>query len=103
MPSDTQLYISFIVLTLLYRVRTSPFLLIHLKRDLLFIGTPQQRAKLTSTSVSFCGTARTPSDSCRNLGVVFDCDISLKNIFLMFVALFYHIRQLTSDPFLFRY
>ena len=48
------------------------------KTEFLLVGTPQQRSKLTATSVSFCGNVLTPSDSCRNLGVVFDSDLSFK-------------------------
>ena len=65
------------------------------KNEFLLVGTPQQRSKLTAMSVSFCGTALTPSDSCRNLGVVFDSDLSFKKHISNVCRLsFYHIRQL---------
>ena len=81
---DTQLYISFsssdsayslsalsLTLDSVYSWFTSNRLSVNpSKTEFLLIGTPQQRAKLTSTSVSFCGTALTPSDSCHNLATI---------------------------------
>ena len=106
---DTQLYISFSssdsayslsalssTLDSVYSWFTSNRLSVNpSKTEFLLVGTPQQRSKLTSTSVSFCGTALTPSDSCRNLGVVFDSDLSFKKHISNVCRLsFYHIRQL---------
>ena len=65
------------------------------KTEYLIIGTPQQRAKLTSFSLSFRGTNLTPTDSTRNLGVIFDKDLSLKPHFSTIIKTSYHnIRQL---------
>ena len=106
---DTQLYLSFNVsdsdhsLTLLSstldsvhnwltanRLSVNPS-----KTEYLIIGTPQQRAKLTSFSLSFRGTNLTPTDSTRNLGVIFDKDLSLKPHFSTIIKTSYHnIRQL---------
>src|SRR5207253_1522269 len=38
------------------------------KTEHMLIGNPQQRAMLTSTSLTFCGNNISPVDSCRNLG-----------------------------------
>ena len=106
---DTQLYISFSSsdsaynLTVLSSTLDSVYSWFTLNRlsvnpsktEFLLVGTPQQRSKLTATSVSFCGTVLTPSDSCRNLGVVFDSDLSFKKHISNVCRLsFYHIRQL---------
>jgi Reverse transcriptase (RNA-dependent DNA polymerase)/Endonuclease-reverse transcriptase len=65
------------------------------KTEFLLIGTPQQRSKLTTFSVSFHGNNLKPSESCRNLGVVFDSDLSFKShISNICRTSFYHIRQL---------
>jgi len=48
------------------------------KTEYLIIGTPQQRSKLTATSLSFQGAQLNPSDSTRNLGFIFDKDLSIK-------------------------
>ena len=65
------------------------------KTEYLLIGTPQQRAKILSSSVSFCGNDVIPSDHARNLGVIFDSDLSFKNhISNVCKTSFYHIRQL---------
>ena len=102
----TQLYIFFLVLTVyslsalfltldsVYSWFTSNRLSVNpSKTEFLLIGTPQQCAKLTFTSVLFCGTALTPSDSCRILSNNFSnvCRLSLPH------------TSTASDPFLFRY
>ena len=106
---DTQLYISFSSsdsahnLTVLSSILDSVYSWFTLNRlsvnpsktEFLLVGTPQQRSKLTATSVSFCGNVLTPSDSCRNLGVVFDSDLSFKKHISNVCRLsFYYIRQL---------
>src|SRR3989454_7020519 len=48
------------------------------KTEYMLIGNSRQRAKLTSTSLTFCGNNLTPVDSCRNLGVVFDKELSFE-------------------------
>ena len=50
------------------------------KTEYMLIGNSRQCAKLTSTSLTFCGNNLTPVDSCRNLGVVFDKELSFENI-----------------------
>src|SRR2546426_6530448 len=65
------------------------------KTEYMLIGNSRQRAKLTSTSLTFCGNNLTPVDSCRNLGVVFDKELSFeKHISSICSTSFYHIRQL---------
>ena len=46
--------------------------------EFLIIGTPQQRSKLSATTLTFQGTRLTPTDSTRNLGFIFDKDLSAK-------------------------
>jgi Reverse transcriptase (RNA-dependent DNA polymerase)/Endonuclease/Exonuclease/phosphatase family len=106
---DTQLYISFSssdsirnlsllssALDSVYSWFTSNRLSVNpSKTEYLLIGTPQQRSKLSSTSVSFYGTILTPTDNCRNLGVLFDSDLSFKkHVSTICRSSFYHIRQL---------
>src|SRR5207244_12351108 len=65
------------------------------KTEYMLIGNSQQRAKLNSTSLTFCGNDLIPVDSCRNLGVVFDSELSFKkHISNICSTSFYHIRQL---------
>ena len=45
------------------------------KTEYLIIGTHQQRAKLVTSSITFQGTILSPTDSTRNLGVIFDKDL----------------------------
>ena len=89
---DTQLYISFNSSDSNYSLTLLSFILdsVHnwlisnklsvdsSKTEYLINGTPQQRAKLTNTSISFHGTTLNPTDSTRNRGVIFDQDLSLK-------------------------
>ena len=70
------------------------FLLILPRLNILF-GTHQQRAKLATSSISFQGTILSPTDSTRNLGVIFDKDLSCKNhISAICKTSYYHIRQI---------
>lgn len=48
------------------------------KTEYLLIGTPQQRSKITSTSVVFKNLSLSPSASARNLGVNFDSCLDFK-------------------------
>ena len=48
------------------------------KTEFLIIGTPQQRSKLPATTPTFQGTLLTLTDSIRNLGFIFDKDLSAK-------------------------
>src|SRR5207245_2881584 len=65
------------------------------KTEYLLLGNPQQRSKLVSSSIFFRGNILTPSEKCRNLGVIFDSDLTFKNhISDVCRSSFYHIRQL---------
>jgi hypothetical protein len=106
---DTQLYISFesshatnslltlsSVLDSVHSWLTSNRLSVNpSKTEYLIIGTPQQRSKLMSSDITFRGTIISPSQSTRNLGVIFDKDLSLKeHISSICKISYYHIRQL---------
>ena len=106
---DTQLYISFnssdsaLNLSILSSVLDSVyswFISNRLsvnpsKTEYLLIGNSLQCAKVNSATVSFCGNTLTPTNSCRNLGVIFDRDLSFqKHISNICSSSFYHIRQL---------
>jgi hypothetical protein len=106
---DTQLYMSFdssdsdYSLTLLSSVLDSVHNWLFANRltvnpsktEFLIIGTPQQRTKLKSTQIKFHSSTLTPTDSTRNLGVIFDKDLSLKlHISSVCKTSYYHIRQL---------
>ena len=106
---DTQLYISFNIsdaansLTTLSTVLDSVHLWLTSNRlsvnpsktEYLIIGTPQQRSKLTASSIHFQGNILAPSDSTRNLGVLFDKDLSLKkHISSVCKTSYYQIRQI---------
>ena len=65
------------------------------KTEFLIIGTPQQRCKLQAPTISFQNTPILPSPSARNLGVIFDSDLSLtKHISSICQASYLQIRQL---------
>jgi Reverse transcriptase (RNA-dependent DNA polymerase)/Endonuclease/Exonuclease/phosphatase family len=65
------------------------------KTEYLLIGTPQQRAKVVSPSITFRGNTLTPSSEARNLGIIFDSCLSLtKHISSVCSSSFYQIRQL---------
>ena len=65
------------------------------KTEYLLIGTPQQRSKVVSASLSFAGKTLTPSPHARNLGVEFDPDLSLNShISNVCRSSFFLIRQL---------
>src|SRR6266403_1072231 len=59
------------------------------KTEFLLIGTPQQRSKLTSSTLTFQGTSLSTVSSCRNLGVILDNDLSFKR----------HISSVCSSSF----
>ena len=48
------------------------------KTEFLIIGTPKQCSKISASPISFCQNLIQPSDSCHNLGIIFDSDLSLK-------------------------
>src|SRR6267154_1429094 len=65
------------------------------KTEFRLIGTPQQRLKFSSISIAFRSPILSPTTHCRNLGVVFDSDLSFdKHISSICSSSFYHIRQL---------
>ena len=65
------------------------------KTEFLIIGNPQQRNKIQSSSIVFCGNIISPSTSARNLGVTFDSSLSLtKHISSICKFAYYQIRQL---------
>ena len=106
---DTQLYISFTaantssslshlssVLDSVYQWLSCNRLFVNpSKTEYLLIGTPQQRAKIISNSITFRGTPITPTASARNLGVIFDSNLNFKDHFSKICqSAFYQIRQL---------
>jgi len=65
------------------------------KTEYLIIGTRQQRAKLTSTTLNFADTQLNPVLSARNLGVTFDLEMSLESHISKICQTSYrHIRQI---------
>jgi hypothetical protein len=106
---DTQLYVSFSapdcaaylshlsnVLDSVFKWLSSNYLCLNpTKTEFLLVGTNQQRAKVTSTSLSFCSTCIQVSSSARNLGVYFDQDLSLsRHISSVCSSSFFSIKQL---------
>ena len=49
------------------------------KTEYLLIGTPQQRAKVLNNTVYFKTIPLSPSDTARNLGVIFDSNLDFKS------------------------
>jgi hypothetical protein len=65
------------------------------KTEYLLVGTPQQRSKVLSSSLSFRGNDLTPSSHVRNLGITFDSNLSFTNhITNVCRSSFHQIRQL---------
>src|SRR5207245_4790885 len=65
------------------------------KTEYLLLGNPQQRSKLVSSSIFFRGKFLTPSDKCRNLGVIFDINLTFKShISDVCLSSFYYILQI---------
>ena len=65
------------------------------KTEYLLIGTQQQRSKVMDATVHFQNLALCPTDSARNLGVIFDSNLDFKKqISAVCRASFFHIRQL---------
>ena len=69
---------------------------IKFKTEFIIIGTKQQRHKLSNHfPVKLLDNDITPSDSVRNLGVIFDSDFSFhKHVSNICKSCFYHIRDL---------
>src|SRR5271155_6285323 len=97
-PNDSTSYLSRLSTTLdsvyswfiLNRLSVNPS-----KTEFLLIGNSQQRSKLPTQSISFAGNVVNPTESARNLGVIFDSDLSLtKHISSICKMSFFHIRQL---------
>ena len=106
---DTQLYISFdssdsatslatlsLALDSVHAWLTSNRLSVNpAKTEFLIIGTPQQRSKLAATTLNFQATLLTPTESTRNLGFIFDKNLSAKqHISSVCKASYFQIRQL---------
>ena len=65
------------------------------KTEYLLVGTPQQRSKITNSSVHFQNLTLCPTDSVRNLGVIFYSDLNFKNhVSSICRSSFFYIRQL---------
>jgi hypothetical protein len=65
------------------------------KTEYLIIGTWQQRAKLASNSLKFANSVLVPVQSARNLGVIFDNELSFEShISKICQTSFLHIRQI---------
>ena len=65
------------------------------KTEYLLVGTAQQRSKILSPSITFHSNTLTPSSHVRNLGVVFDPDLSFNShISNVCRSSFLQIRQL---------
>ncbi len=106
---DTQLYISFSpalsrtplallssTLDLVHTWFTNNRLCLNpSKTEYILIGSPYQRSKMSSTAISISGNSLKPVASARNLGIIFDSDLSLrKYISSICQTSFHHIRQL---------
>src|SRR5579864_5824318 len=67
------------------------------KTEYILFGTHQQRRKITSSTLSFRGNILSPSSEVKNLGVIFDADLSFKtHISSVCHSSFYHIRQIRA-------
>ena len=79
-------------------MKSSTLKLNYNKTEFIIIGTKQQRHKLSNHfPVKLLDNDISPSDSVRNLGVIFDSDFSFTNTFLIIFickSCFYHIRDL---------
>ena len=65
------------------------------KTEYLLIGTTQQRSKINNSSLTFKNVSLYPTNSARNLGVVFDSILDFKiHISAICRSSFFHIRQL---------
>ena len=65
------------------------------KTEYLLVGTSQQRSKITTSSITFQGNNLNPSSEVRNLGIIFDSNLSFtKHIASICQSCFHHIRQL---------
>ena len=65
------------------------------KTEYLLVGTPQQRSKILSSTVSFRGNTLNPSSNVRNLGVTFNSELSFTDhVSTVCRSSFHQIRQL---------
>ena len=96
--SDSSSSISFLSTTLdsVYSWLVSNRLFVNpSKTEYMLIGNPQQCRKIISTSLTFCSTTISPTDSARNLGLIFDSNLSFnKQISAVCKSSFFQIRQL---------
>jgi Reverse transcriptase (RNA-dependent DNA polymerase)/Endonuclease-reverse transcriptase len=71
------------------------------KTEFLLIGTSQQRSRITSDLLSFSGNIISPSTSARNLGIIFEPDLSLSKQISSVCRRSYHsirlLRQIRSS------
>src|SRR5215469_14088450 len=68
------------------------------KTEFLLIGLKRQREKLNFNSFSFSGSTDSSSSSARNLGVIFDSELSFDNHISAVTRSYYHIiRQLCQN------
>src|SRR5579872_5722385 len=67
------------------------------KTDYILFGTPQQRHKITSFTLSFWNNILSPSAEVKNLGVTIDADLSFKtHISSVYRLYFYEILSYSS-------
>ena len=105
--NDTQLYISFTtsdsrhtlqhlsaILDQVYLWFCSNLLAVNpSKTEYLLIGTAQQKSKISDLSLYFQNLALKPSESARNLGIMFDSSLNIKsNISSICRSSFFQIR-----------
>ena len=65
------------------------------KTEYLLIGTSKQRAKILNSLVYFKNLPLSPTESAKNLGVIFDSELNFKkHISAVCRSSFFHIRQL---------
>src|SRR6266568_9000654 len=107
---DTQLYISFSpalsrtplamlssTLDLVHAWFTNNRLCLNpSKTEYILIGSPYQCSTMSSTAISISGNLLKPVASARNLGIIFDSDLSLRKYISSIICQtsFHHIRQL---------
>ena len=78
-PSDSSSYLNDLsdILNTVHTFLTCNRLTVNpTKTEFLLIGTPQQRSKIASPSITFQGSTINPSKSVRNLGFLFDSHLS---------------------------
>src|SRR5579872_1946119 len=61
------------------------------KTEYLLLDTPQQRSKVSNTSILFKNVSLSPTESARNLGVIFDSNLDLKKTYPLSAVLLFSI------------